>query len=116
MGGRTHEQRVATFLGAACWDDPDLVPGDAAAGSQPPHPSLERYEQAAQDLVVAYDSAYAPAIRRLAEHFGRPITWASCEPPCANASGGCANRAGAGRPCIPVIPARIQRVPEARQN
>ena len=53
----------------------------SAAGAmpvrQPPPatPTLEKYEELAKDLVLAYESGFQPALERLNKHYGRSLTW-----------------------------------------
>jgi hypothetical protein len=53
-----------------------LAVNEATPPRQPPSsPDLEKYEQLAQDLVFAYETGHEAAMKRLQDHYERPMTW-----------------------------------------
>ena len=45
------------------------------APQTPPGPTLEKFEQLAKDVVVAFESGEPAALQRLADHYGGPVDW-----------------------------------------
>jgi ankyrin repeat protein len=41
----------------------------------PPGPTLEKFEQLAKDVLVAFESGEPAALQRLADHYGGPVDW-----------------------------------------
>jgi len=62
---------VAAKLTAAATDHP----GEDEGRNRPQGSRLEEYETLARDLVVAYESGYAPALKRFCEHYQRSLNW-----------------------------------------
>ena len=78
-----HEGQTAADIARARGLDRAADRLAAAARSSRPnegHPaprstSLEKYEQLARDLTVAFESGEPSALQRLIDHYGRPVTW-----------------------------------------